>query len=53
MRPEPSIPEKIAELTDPLELEGFAGRLFEDGRITPEIQQAIARRRAELQRNRK
>ena len=49
MRREPTLIEKIEALTDPLELEGFAGKVFEDGRMTSEIQQAIARRRVELQ----
>lgn len=50
MKPEPSLIEKIEDLTCLLELEGAEGQIERDGRMTPEVRAAIATRRAELQR---
>lgn len=50
MRTEPSLIEKIEDLTCLLELEGAEGQIKKEGRMTQEVQAAIATRRAELQR---
>jgi hypothetical protein len=51
MRPEPSLVEKINALTCLEELDGAEGQIKQDLRMTPDVQAAIARRRAELMRH--
>lgn len=50
MKPEPTLLEKIADLPNLGELEGAEGQIKLDGRMTPDVQAAIATKRAELLR---
>lgn len=50
MKPEPTLPEKIADIKCPLELDGMQEQIEADSLLTPEIRACIATRRAELQR---
>jgi hypothetical protein len=47
-RKEPTIREVIAGITDPKELDGAQEQLQRDGRLTPEVRNLIAVRRATL-----
>lgn len=51
MQPEPTLIEKIAALPCLQELEGAEEQIRRDGRMTSEVQAAIATRRAELLRH--
>jgi hypothetical protein len=48
----PSPIEKLVMIESAAELEAYAGALFESGQMTPAIQLAVARKRAEMQRPR-
>lgn len=50
MKPEPTIREKIATLSNAREVEGFEGQLAADSRLTPEIINLLALRRREVPR---
>lgn len=50
MRTEPTLIEKIAELTCLQELQGAEEQIKADGRMDRDVQAAIATRRAELMR---
>lgn len=50
MRAEPTIREKVAAITDPLELEGFRFGLQFQGLLTPEYDNLLRLRAAELER---
>lgn len=53
IRPEPTIREVIASITDPKELDGVQEQLQRDGRLTPEAKNLIELRRAEIKGTRK
>lgn len=48
MREEPTLPEKIAEITDAAELIGFREQLQKDGRLDPRLDSLIKLRSHEL-----
>jgi hypothetical protein len=50
MRPEPTLLEKIATLTDLEEVDGFEEQARKQGIVTTDAQGAIATKRAELMR---
>ncbi|MGL6209136.1 MAG: hypothetical protein ACRC14_04820 [Paracoccaceae bacterium] len=50
MKPEPSLPEKIADLIDPQELDGFAEQLCKTNQMTPRLENLIALRREEMRK---
>ena len=52
-RPEPTIRDKVAALSDERELDGFRGQLEFDDRLTPTITNLIELRRAEIRGTRK
>lgn len=45
-----TLKEKIHELPDAGEVEGFAGQLRKDGRMTPELENLLALRMEQLRR---
>jgi hypothetical protein len=48
MRPEPTLPQKIAAIHCPRELDGFTGQLEADGNLNVTLLQLITTRRAEI-----
>lgn len=51
MRADKTDREKISEITDPLELEGYRFGLEFHGRMTPELDNLLELRKAEIKRN--